>query len=146
MMKRLRSDPVLSDDHSRRGALLRGGAILLGLAAAPDLVRARKGAKKGKRKRQCKNANQPNRVPTCDEHCFPQFSLCFERTVGPPLCANGAFTDGSVPCSTDQECLGDPSKPYCLVSGTERDSGAASRFATCEPYGEGCCIYAGIFP
>lgn len=115
---------------------------MLGFAVAPQLGHA----KKGKRKRRCKNTNQQERMPTCEDHCFPEFPLCFLRTEGPPLCANGAFTDGSVSCSTDQQCLGDASKPYCLVSATDRDTGNISRFTTCEPYAEGCCIYAGIFP
>lgn len=134
--------PFPPDRRSRRHALARAGAALLGLAVAPQLSHA----KKRKRKRRCKNANQPVRIPTCEEHCFPDFPLCYERTEGPPLCANGAFTNGTVPCSTDQECLGDPEKPYCLVSETARDTGSTSRFTTCEPYAEGCCIYAGIFP
>ena len=150
-MKKRRAPDLTSaakHGHSRRGALPRAGIAFLGLAAAPGLGQARKGKGKGKgrRKRRCRNTIPPVRIPTCEEHCFPDFLLCFERAEGPPLCANGAFTDGSVKYSTDQECLGDRDKPYCLVSSTERDTGDTSRFPTCEPYAEGCCIYAGIFP
>lgn len=134
-------DPVSSGGHSRRGALVRAGAVLLGFATAPELGFARK----RKRKRRCKNSNQPERVPTCEEHCFPEFPLCYTRTDGPPLCANGAFEDGETPCASDQDCLTDPRRPYCLVSATTRDTGATDRFTTCEPYADGCCIYAGIF-
>ncbi len=122
--------------HSRRGALVRAGAALLGITAAPDLGHAKK------RKRKCKrkDTNQPERVPTCEELCFPDFPLCYTRPSGPPLCANGAFEDGDVPCDTDQQCLGDPAKPYCLVSATTRETGTTDRFTTCEPYTAGCCI------
>ncbi|MGH2617503.1 MAG: hypothetical protein ACRDJC_19890 [Thermomicrobiales bacterium] len=126
--------------RSRRGTLLRAGVALLGLAVAPELGHA----KQGKRKRRCKNKNQPEPVPTCEERCFPDFPFCFERTEGAPLCANGAETGGTVPCATDQECLGDPSKPYCLVSLTNRDTGDTDRFPTCEPYAAGCCISAAV--
>jgi hypothetical protein len=130
---------MLQQARSRRGTMLRAGVALLGLAVAPGLSDAKKGKGKRKRKSKCKN-NNPEPVPTCDEHCFPDFPYCFERTGGPPLCADGAFTDGTVPCATDQECLGDPSKPYCLVTVTDRDTGNSDRFPTCEPYAAGCCI------
>ena len=142
MAKQRRINPVLSGDHSRRGALKQVGTALLGLAATPELGRAMK----GKHKRRCKKNRQPERIPTCEEHCFPDFPLCYTRTSGPPLCANGAFEDGEIPCDSDQDCLTDPSKPYCLVSATTQATGATNRFTTCEPYAAGCCIYAGIFP
>lgn len=131
-----RIDPIVSEVHSRRGALVRVGAVFLGLAAAPDLARA----KKGKRKRRCKPVNQPENVPTCEEHCFPEFPFCYTRTAGPPLCANAANEGGDTPCAIDQECLGDPGKPYCLVTVTNRDTGSTQRFIACEPYPTGCCI------
>ena len=141
MAKQRRIDLVLSGGHSRRGALRRAGAALLGLAAAPELGLARK----GRRKRRCKY-KQPERIPTCEEHCFPDFPLCYTRTSGPPLCANGAFEDGEIRCDSDQDCLTDPNKPYCLVSATTQATGGTNRFTACEPYAAGCCIYAGIFP
>lgn len=122
--------------HSRRGALLAAVTGSFSLAAAPN----RGHAKKRKRKGRCKHADSPARVPTCEEHCFPDFPLCYLRTSGPPLCADGAFEDGEIPCETDQDCLGDPDKPYCLVSATTRDTGTTDRFTTCEPYAVGCCI------
>lgn len=121
---------------TRRGAFGRAGASLLGLVMLPAGIEA--GTKKDTCKRRCKA--RPVVTPTCDEHCFPEFPLCYERTVGAPLCANGAFTNGIAPCMTDQDCLGDPNKPYCLVAETSRDAGSTSRFTTCEPYAEGCCI------
>ena len=128
---------------SRRGSLAVLGATAMATAAPWDpAVEARKNKNGKKRKRKCKrkDANQPERLPTCEEHCFPDFPLCFTRTSGPPLCANGAFTDGDVLCDTDQQCLGDPDKPYCLVSVTTRETGTTDRFTTCEPYTAGCCI------
>jgi hypothetical protein len=125
--------------HSRRGALGRAAAVIVSIAA-PNAAHARKAP----RRRRCRNGRR-DRVPTCEEHCFPDFPLCYTRTAGPPLCANGAFEDGETPCTSDQDCLGDPAKPYCLVSVTARETGSASRFTTCEPYGAGCCISVGIF-
>jgi hypothetical protein len=112
------------------------------------------GAEASKRKRKARRKQKcgcpppppPANVPTCEEQCFPQFPLCYVRMQGAPLCANGAFTDGKTPCTTDQDCLADPTKPYCLVSETSRDTGSTSRFTTCEPYADGCCISVGVFP
>ena len=120
---------------------------LVGSSAAPVKIIQELGlARKRKRERRCKKVDQPERIPTCEEHCFPDFPLCYTRTDGPPLCANGAFENGETPCSSDQDCLTDPSRPYCLVSATTQATGATNRFTTCEPYAKGCCIYAGIFP
>jgi hypothetical protein len=112
-----------------------------------DDAEAKKRKRNGKRKRKSAcPPTPPTEVPTCEEQCFPEFPLCYVRTEGPPLCANGAFTDGTIPCITDQDCLGDPTKPYCLLGETSRDTGNTSRFTTCEPYPDGCCISVGIFP
>ena len=126
----------LTEVRTRRGALtaLLGGALgLLGLTAT---AAKKKGSGKGKGKKNKNGGNPtgqpppppgPPPAPTCAETCSANCSLCISRAAGPPLCGDefGGATScaASPPCSSDNDCNGNPAEPYCIASGVERATG-----------------------
>jgi hypothetical protein len=136
----------LTEVRSRRGALstLLGGALgLLGLADTA----AKKGKGSGKGKKKKKNGESPPtppvppppQGPSCAATCSNNCKFCLFRATGPTLCGD-SYSYGAcgtpVFCSSDNDCIEDPAKPYCITGGEDRATG--TRFPSCLD-GKGQC-------
>lgn len=110
----------LDIQQPRRLALGRGLAALffLGIAASATKADARKRKKKRRRKKKQKK-------PTCAQSCPETCPACFNLPEGPPICAELAAIDCTLPCVSHNDCVG-TGNPYCSTSSTDRASGTTT--------------------
>jgi len=130
--------------------LPRGRAVMLAAAAIGAMTRlgssfAEAGAGKRKKKRRKTKAAPPPcptcptlpAPPTCDQVCGATRCLCYLRPGSSILCADSAHrTQCTMPCATDNDCLG-TEFPYCL-SQAEIPRSSGVRFALCDTPGAFC--------
>jgi hypothetical protein len=104
----------LTAARSRRAALaaLLGGSLaLLGLA---DSTAKKKG--KGKK-------NKLGQV--CRASCNVTCGTCYTRAAGGTLCGGAGSADCTLPCRSDNDCIG-TIHPFCTKSFTARATGKSS--------------------
>jgi hypothetical protein len=107
---------ALPPTGSRRAVLvtLLGGPLgLLGLA---DSAAKKKG--KGKKKK-----NKLGQV--CLASCNVTCGTCYTRAAGGTLCGGAGSADCTLPCSSDNDCVG-TIHPFCTKSFTVRSTGKSS--------------------
>ena len=122
------------DARSRRQlfAALTGVAATLGPFAIGGAAKKHQGHKHKKRNAgpACPSPPPPPPPLTCQQACASNCSFCVSRLDGSKLCADGVNTNCSVPCTSDQRCIGTPpgGGPYCLNGIVDLTTGQPGSF------------------